>query len=92
MSAIARSYTFTDGTDAYGSQVEIEFNTVYNAWNNIDSGVSSWTVLKALGDITITGAAKGLILTTPDGLHTVRITVSNLDSNNESSVATEVVT
>lgn len=47
MSAISRAYTFTDGSDAYGSQVENEFNTVYNAWNNHDAGTSIWTSLKA---------------------------------------------
>lgn len=77
MSAIARTYTFTDGTDAYGSQVETEFNTIYNAWNNTDSGVTSWTVQKVSGDITITGAASGLILTTPDGAHTYRVRIDN---------------
>ena len=48
MSAVARAYTFTDGTDAYGSQVENEFNTIYNAWNNHDAGTSKWTVVSAL--------------------------------------------
>lgn len=47
MSAIARTYTFIDGTDAYGSQVENEFNTSYNAWNNHDAGTSKWTVVSA---------------------------------------------
>lgn len=45
MAAISRSYTFTDGTDAYGSQVQTEFATVYDAWNNHDAGTSSWTVV-----------------------------------------------
>lgn len=48
MSAVARAYTFTDGTDAYGSQVESELNTIFNAWNNHDAGTSSWTLVKAV--------------------------------------------
>jgi len=87
MSAIARTYTFTDGTDAYGSQVEVEFNTIYNAWNNHDSGISSWTTPKASGDMTITGASKGIVLTTPDGLHTYRVRIDNTGT-----VGTEIVT
>lgn len=45
MASVSRSYTFTDGTDAYGSQVENELNTIFNAWNNHDAGTSTWTVL-----------------------------------------------
>lgn len=48
MSAVARAYTFTDGTDAYGSQVENEFTSIFNAWNNHDAGTSKWTVVSAL--------------------------------------------
>jgi len=47
MASVARSYTFTDGTDAYGSQVENELNTIFNAWNNHNAGTSTWTVLSA---------------------------------------------
>lgn len=38
-------------------------------------------------DITITGAGKGLVVTTPDGLHTYRIAISN---NGE--LTTEMIT
>lgn len=48
MSAIARTYTFVDGTDAFGSQVESEFDTIYDAWNNHDAGTSKWTVISVL--------------------------------------------
>lgn len=47
MSSVARLYTFTDGTDAYGSQVEAEFSTIFNSWNNHDAGTSTWTAVKA---------------------------------------------
>lgn len=47
MAAVSRIYTFTDGNDAYGSQVESEFGVIYNAWNNHDAGTSIWTSLKA---------------------------------------------
>ena len=46
MSTISRTYTFTDGTTAYGSQVETEFSTIVNAWNNHDAGTSAWTKVK----------------------------------------------
>lgn len=46
MAAITRTYTFTDGTTAYGSQVETEISTIVSAWNNHDAGTSSWTKVK----------------------------------------------
>lgn len=46
--AVTRAYTFTDGSDAYGSQVEGEFNTLFNNFNNLDAGTSKWTVVDAL--------------------------------------------
>lgn len=57
MSSVARLYTFTDGTDAYGSQVEADFNVIFNAWNNHDAGTSTWTVVRATSVIpgSITG-------------------------------------
>ena len=48
MSTVARTYTFTDGTDAYGSQVETEIGTLSDAHNNHDAGTSSWTLMKAV--------------------------------------------
>lgn len=62
MSAVSRTYTFVDGTDAYGSQIELELNTIYNAWNNHDAGTSTWTVVKtttltSLGVTTLKGSA-----------------------------------
>lgn len=43
-------------------------------------------------DITIIAPGKGIVITTPDGLHTVRLSVSNVDSSNISSVTTETLT
>lgn len=52
------------------------------------TGVMSWSSSATFSDdITITGAGKGLILTTPDGLHTYRLAVSN-----EGSVTMEQLT
>lgn len=52
------------------------------------TGVMSWTAsISVAGDITITGAGKGLVVTTPDGLHTYRIAVDN-----DGSVTTEALT
>lgn len=52
MSTVARTYTFTDGTTAYGSQVETEFSTIYTAWNNHDAGTSTWTLVKSAGFVS----------------------------------------
>lgn len=84
MSQITRTYTFTDGTVAYGSQVESEISTIVTAWNNHDSGVTSWTAIKTSGDITLSGSGKGIICTTPNGLNTYKISVDN-----DGSIVTE---
>lgn len=77
MAQITRTYTFTDGTDAFGSQVESEISNIVTTWNNHDSGVSSWTALKTSGDITSSGSGSGMIVTTPNGSNTYRIYVDN---------------
>lgn len=56
------------------------------------TGTMSWLNMSSptfAGDITITGAGLGLVLTTPDGLHTVRIAVGN---GPDFSVTTEALT
>lgn len=45
MSTISRTYQFTDGTTAYGSQVESEISNIVTTWNNHDAGTSNWTVV-----------------------------------------------
>lgn len=106
MSVITRTYTFVDGTTAYGSQIESEIANIVNAWNNHDAGLSQWTTLSVSGNATIggtlsvtgsfsfgsgdftnTGAGKGFVATTPNGLHTYRIAVDN-----DGSITTEAVT
>lgn len=52
MSTVSRSFTFTDNTDAYGSEVETEFGTIFDAWNNHDSGASAWTKVNISGSNT----------------------------------------
>lgn len=47
MSSISRTYTFTDGTAAYGSQVESEISNIVNTWNSHDAGTSVWTIVNA---------------------------------------------
>lgn len=56
MSTITRTYTFTDGTTAYGSQVESEISNIVTTWNNHDAGTSSWTALAVTGNASITGS------------------------------------
>lgn len=87
MASIGRTYTFSDGTDFVGSQVEAEISNIVKTWNNHDQGISAWTAINISGDITDTGAGKGLVVTTPNGLHTYRITVDN-----DGSLTTEALT
>lgn len=47
MATITRTYTFTDGTTAYGSQVEVEVANIVTVFNNHDSGSSTWTQVKS---------------------------------------------
>ncbi len=47
MAIITRTYTFTDGTTAYGSQVESEISGIVVALNALDAGTSTWTYVKA---------------------------------------------
>lgn len=47
MSTITRTYTFTDGTTAYGSQVESEVANIVSVFNLHDSGTNTWTNVKA---------------------------------------------
>lgn len=68
------------------------YNTSTKQYNLYDG--SNWLPLVPLnsaGDLVLSTAAKGIIVTTPDGAHTVRIAVSNLDADNNSSVTTEMV-
>lgn len=87
MSQISRTYTFIDGSTAYGSQVESEISNIVMTWNNHDSGTLIWTLIKVAGDITNSGTGKGLVCTTPDGAHTYRIAVDN-----DGSITTEALT
>lgn len=46
MSLIVRTYTFTDGTVAYGSQVDSEIANIVNIMNSLDQGNTTWTNVK----------------------------------------------
>lgn len=46
MALITRTFTFTDGTVAYGSQVESEIANIVNTLNSLDSGSLTWTNVK----------------------------------------------
>lgn len=45
--------TFQDGTDAYGSEVEADVSTLFNAHNNHDTGTSKWVVVSVLGATSV---------------------------------------
>lgn len=69
MALITRTYTFTDGTTAYGSQVESEINNIVSILNSLDAATSTWTNIKvttllpqanvAMGGYKLTGLANG---------------------------------
>lgn len=46
MSLITRTYNFTDGTTAYGSQVDAEIANIVNTLNSLDQGGTTWTNVK----------------------------------------------
>jgi len=46
MSLITRTYHFTDGTVAYGSQVESEIANIVNTINSLDAASTTWTNVK----------------------------------------------
>lgn len=43
-----RTYTFLDGTTAYGSQVETEFGNLSVVLNNLNTGVTNWGIVSVL--------------------------------------------
>lgn len=59
------------------SNVGNEFINIREWVNGVDSGTQSLTSLSVNGDITDTSAGSGLIVTTPNGLHTYRIAIDN---------------
>lgn len=54
MSLITRTYTFTDGTTAFGSQVDSEISNIVTTINNLDSGATTWTNVKVT-TLTLSG-------------------------------------
>lgn len=46
MSLISRTYTFTDGTVAYGSQVDSEIQNIVNTINSLDAATTTWDNVK----------------------------------------------
>lgn len=43
-----RTYTFVDGTTAYGSQVEAEIGNIVTVLNNLNTGSTNWGIVSAL--------------------------------------------
>lgn len=48
-----RTYTFVDGTTAFGSQVENEFNTVYTVLNNLNVGSTTWGIVSISNAVSV---------------------------------------
>jgi hypothetical protein len=53
MSLITRTYSFTDGTTAYGSQVESEVANIVNTINNLNSASTTWDIVKAVNGSSV---------------------------------------
>lgn len=53
MALINRTYTFTDGTVAYGSQVDSEIANIVNTINNLDSATTKWDQVSILNSSSI---------------------------------------
>jgi len=58
MSQISRVTTWSTGQVLTASALNGEFNNIINAWNNQDSGSSSWGVLKVSGASTFSGVCQ----------------------------------
>lgn len=57
-----RTYTFVDGTTAYGSQVEAEVGNIVNVLNNLNTAVSTWgqvSISNAVGVPLVADCASG---------------------------------
>lgn len=77
MAAITRLYTFSDGSTAYGSQVEYEVGNIVTVVNSLASGATAFTGLLISGTVTMSGSGSGTVYTTPSGLHTYKVSVDN---------------
>ncbi len=53
MSLFNRTYTFTDGTTAYGSQVETEIANIVLVLNNLNTATTNWGIVSALNDTNV---------------------------------------
>jgi hypothetical protein len=76
-------------TPTDGLVIENTTTHVLNYYNG-----TNWLALVPVnvnGDIVLSTVAKGLIVTTPDGAHTVRIAAANMDADGNSAITTEVV-
>ncbi len=80
MAQITRTYTFTDGTTAYGSQVESEVANIVNTWNNHDSGATAWTLIK-IGDGLYTAPVIKSSIQTNTGIYFRGSNIVGLTSN-----------
>ncbi len=68
------------------------YNTTTSAYNFYDG--ANWLPMlmaNSSGDVVLSTAAKGIIVVTPDGAHTVRLAAANIDGDGNSSITTEVV-
>lgn len=50
---VSRTYTFSDGTIAYGSQVEQEFSTLYTTLNNLNNATTNWGRVSVLNTTSV---------------------------------------
>lgn len=53
MSLITRTFTFVDGTTAYGSQVDSEIANIVNTLNNLDAASKNWDQVSILNAVSV---------------------------------------
>lgn len=66
MALITRTYTFTDGTTAYGSQVDSEVANIVTTLNNLNAASATWDIVKA-----VNGASVPLIADNSSGTNNI---------------------
>lgn len=62
--SITRTYTFSNGSIAYGDQIDTEIQAIVNTINNADAGTTSWTVVKT-ASLNVTGSVTSNLTFSP---------------------------
>lgn len=83
--ASSRVWTIPDIT-ADGTFAALQGTQTFTGAKTFSAAVTITT-----NDLTLTGAGKGIVLTTPDGTHTFRIKIRDVDANGDTEIGLEAV-